>query len=164
MAITGKDYLDGRRQAAEERMRFGLASGPSYGNTPLVWGDQLFGFELPPTGTVEPPTALRVGATQNGLDVILVASHSNEGNLTVSAGCKLTLDLMHCDTPDGEFEEVGPSVCITAPAEGLTIGRDEQLARFALGNMVKPWCKVKLTIDGTISGGNIDIALGYVAR
>ena len=164
MAITGKDYLDGRRQAAEERMRFGLASGPSYGNTPLVWGDQLFGFELPPTGTMEPPTALRVGATQNGLDVILVASHSNEGDLTVSAGCKMTLDLMHCDTPDGEFTEVGPSVCITAPAEGLTIGRDELIARFALGNMVKPWAKVKLTIDGTISGGNIDIALGYVAR
>lgn len=164
MAITGKDFLDGRRQAAEERRRFGLAGGPSFGNVPNVWGDQLFGFELSPTGTVEPPTALRVGATQNGLDVILVASHSNEGDLTVSAGCKLTLDLMHCDTPDGEFEEVGPSICVTAPAEGLTVGRDEQIIRFALGNMVKPWAKLKLTIDGTISGGNIDVALGYVAR
>lgn len=164
MAITGKDYLDGRRQAAEERMRFGLACGPAYGNVPTVWGDQLFGFEMTPTGTVEPPTALRVGATQNGLDVILVASHSNEGNLTVSAGCKLTLDLLHADTADGEFEEVGPSICVTAPAEGLTVGRDEQIIRFALGNMVKPWAMVKLTIDGTISGGTIDVALGYVAR
>ena len=84
--------------------------------------------------------------------------------MTVSAGCKLTLDLLHADTPNGEFEEVGPSICVTAPAEGLTVGRDEQIVRFALGNMVKPWCNVKLTIDGTISGGNIDIALGYVAR
>lgn len=164
MAITGKDYLEGRRQAAEERVRFGLASGPAFGNMPLVWGDQLFGWELVPTGTLEPETALRVGATQNGLDVLLVASHSNEGDLTVSAGCKLTLELMHGDTADAKFEEVGPSVCITAPAEGLTIGRDELIARFALGNMVKPWAKVKLTVDGTISGGKIDIALGYVAR
>lgn len=162
--ITGKEYLDGRRLAAEERVRFGQAAGPSYGNTPLVWGDQLFGWEMEPTGTLEPENALRVGATQNALDVIIVASHANEGDLTVSAGCKLTLDLMQADAPDGSFEEVGPSICITAPAAGLTIGPDELLARFALGNMSKPWAKIKLTIDGAISDGKIDIALSYVAR
>lgn len=162
--ITGKEYLDGRRLAAEERVRFGQAAGPSYGNTPLVWGDQLFGWELEPTGTLEPETALHVGATQNALDVIIVASHANEGDLTVSAGCKLTLDLMQAHAPDGAFEDVGPSICITAPDTGLTIGPDEMLARFALGNMSKPWAKVKLTIDGTISGGKIDIALACVAR
>lgn len=163
-SITGKEYLDGRRLAASERERFGRASGPAFGNTPLVWGDQLFGFELEPTGTVEPENALRVGATQNGLDVIIVASHANDGDLTISAGCKLTLDIMQSDTVNGVFEEVGPSICITAPAGGLVIGRGELVARFALGNMSKPWAKVKLTIDGTISGGNIDIALAYVAR
>ena len=163
-SLTGQEFLESSRLAASERIRYGAGAGPSYNKGPLIWGDQRFGWEMTPTGTVEPPTALRVGATQNGLDVVVIASHSNADDLTISAGCKLTLELMHGDTADGEFEEVGPSVCITAPAEGLTIGRDELIARFALGNMVKPWAKVKLTVDGTISGGKIDIALGYVAR
>lgn len=163
-SITGQDFLESRRLAAFERIRYGAGAGPSYNKGPLVWGDQRFGWELTPTGTVEPPTALRVGATQNGLDVVVIASHSNADDLTISAGCKLTLDLMQCDTPDGVFEDVGPSICLTAPAEGMTIGRDELVARFALGNMGKPWAKVKITVDGTISGGKIDIALAYVAR
>lgn len=162
--ITGKEYLDGRRLAAEARERFGRAAGPVFGNAPLVWGDQLFGWELEPTGTVEPENALRVGATQNALDAIIVASHANAGDLTVSASCKLTLDLLQADAPDGIFEEVGPSVCLTAPAAGLVIGPGELVARFALGNMRKAWAKVRLTIDGAISGGNIDMALSYVAR
>ena len=163
-SITGKEYLDGRRLAASERARSARAAGPVFGGGPLVWGDQLFGGDIVPTGSIEPDTALRVGTTGNALDIVVVASPANAGELTVSAGCKLTLDLMQSDTVNGVFEEVGPSICITAPAGGLVIGRDELVARFALGNMSKPWAKVKLTIDGTISGGNIDIALAYVAR
>ena len=164
MSITGKEFLEGRRLAAGERARSARAAGPVFGGGPLVWGDQLFGGDIVPTGSIEPDTALRVGTTGNALDIVVVASPANAGELTVSAGCKLTLDLMQADTAEGSFEEVGPSICITAPESGFAVRPDGLVARFALGNMSRPWAKVKLTIDGTGSGGNIDIALAYAAR
>lgn len=107
---------------------------------------------------------MRVGATQNGLDVALVASHANAGALTVAAGTTLTLVLLEGDGPDADFEEVGPSVCVTAPAEGISVEPDMLVARFAIGNMRKPWCRVRLKIEGDVSGGTLDVALAYAAR
>lgn len=164
MSISGKEFWEGRERAVRERARQARSGGPVFGNAPLVWWDQLFGRELTPGGTLEPETALRVGNSGNALDVIVVASHANTEDLTVSAGCKLTLDLLHADTPDGPFAETGPSICITAPDTGLTIPPDALVARFALGNMHKAWAKVRLTTDGLLSGGTIDIALAYAAR
>ena len=118
--MTGSEILDGIRAAKEERLRQGLRSGPVYGEAPLVWHDQVFGREETPAGTISCRQALRVG-TQNALDVIVVASHKN-GNkpLVVARGASLTLTLLQADAVDGKFEEVGPTVCVTA-AEATNI-------------------------------------------
>lgn len=167
MAMTGAEFLEGARAAKEERQRIGRRSGPTYcgdNPRPLVWYDQVFGREIAPAGDIECPEALRVGATQNSLDVVLVASHANAGNLVVDAGSSITVVLLEGDRPGGTFEEVGPSICVTAPADGLTVEPDMLVARFAIGNMVKPWCKLKLSFDGVINGGTVDAALAYTAR
>ncbi len=168
MAISGKDFLEAGRLARQERLRIGLRSGPVYngsGGAPLIWYDQVFVREATPAGTVESEHALRVGATQNSLDVLLAASHANAGPLVVPAGTMLTLGLLEADTEDGPFTAVGPTVCVTAPEGGLSVDPDLCVARFALGTMTKPWCKVTLTVDGgEISGGTVDVALAYVPR
>lgn len=167
MTITGSEFLEGARAARDQRLRAGRRAGPSYcGDSPrpLVWHDQVFGRELAPAGDLECPEALRVGATQNSLDVVLVASHANAGPLNVPEGSSLTVILLQGDTADGSFAEVGPSVCVTAPAGGLNVEPDGLVARFALGNMSKPWCKVKVSIDGAVTGGLMDVALAYAAR
>ncbi len=163
MAMTGTEFLDGQRAAKDERLRQGLRSGPVYGEAPLVWYDQVFGREETPTGTINCKQALRVGATQNALDVIVVASHKNGAKpLVVAKGASLTLTLLQADAVDGKFEEVGPTVCVTAN-EATNVEADCLVARFAIGNMTKPWAKVKLDVSG-VTGGLIDVALGYVAR
>ena len=67
----------------------------------------------------------------------MVASHKN-GNkpLVVARGASLTLTLLQADAVDGKFEEVGPTVCVTA-AEATNIEADCLVARFAIGNMTK---------------------------
>lgn len=167
MAMTGKEFLEAARTAREERLKSGLRNGPTYNGDngrPLIWFDQAFAREAAPAGEIECPEALRVGATQNGLDVALVASHANAGALTVAAGTTLTLVLLEGDGPDADFEEVGPSVCVTAPAEGISVEPDMLVARFAIGNMRKPWCRVRLKIEGDVSGGTLDVTLAYAAR
>lgn len=162
-AMTGSEILDGIRAAKEERLRQGLRSGPVYGEAPLVWYDQVFGREETPTGTINCKQALRVGAMQNSLDVLVVASHKNGAKpLVVAKGASLTLTLLQADAVDGKFEEVGPTVCVTAN-EATNVEADCLVARFAIGNMTKPWAKVKLDVSG-VTGGLIDVALGYVAR
>ncbi len=168
MAISARDFLEAGRLAAQERLRAGLRSGPVYNNTggaPLLWYDQVFVRRATPIGTVESEHALRVGAVQNGLDVVLAASHANTGPLVVPEGTMLTLGLLEADTEDGPFSPVGPTVCVTAPVGGLAVDPDLCVARFALGSMRKPWCKVTLTVDGgDISGGTVDVALAYTPR
>lgn len=162
-AMTGSEILDGIRAAKEERLRQGLRSGPVYGEAPLVWHDQVFGREETPAGTISCKQALRVGAMQNSLDVLVVASHKNgDKPLVVAKGGSLTLTLLQADAVDGKFEEVGPTVCVTAN-EATNVESDCLVARFAIGNMTKPWAKVKLDVSG-VTGGLIDVALGYVAR
>lgn len=160
--ITGPEFLEGMRAAKEDRLRQGLRSGPVYGEAPLVWYDQVFGREETPTGTIECRQALRVGATQNSLDVLVVASHQNKKPLVVAKNATLTLSLLQGDTVDGTFEEVGPTVCVTC-REAANVEPDCLVARFALGNMTKPWAKVKAAVTG-VTGGLVDVALGYVAR
>lgn len=162
-AMTGSEILDGIRAAKEGRLRQGLRSGPVYGEAPLVWHDQVFGREETPAGTISCKQALRVGAMQNSLDVLVVASHKNgDKPLVVAKGGSLTLTLLQADAVDGKFEEVGPTVCVTAN-EATNVESDCLVARFAIGNMTKPWAKVKLDVSG-VTGGLIDVALGYVAR
>lgn len=147
--------------------RRGLRGGPEYRgdeSAPLVWYDQLFARAFTPSGTVQAPKALRAGATQNGLDVILVASHENEEDLAIAAGSTITLTTLEGDGPDDDFTPVGPAICVTAPDDGIKCAPDMLAARFAIGNFKKPWLKVELEFSGTISGGTMDCGLGYVAR
>lgn len=153
--------------AAKRRIESGLRHGPCYSegeSAPLIWHDQVFAREVVPAGTVTCPTPLRAGSTQNGLDILLVASHANEANLQAAAGATVTLTLLQGDDPDGTFSEVGPTICVKAPSEGIMAEPDHTFARFPLGNFSKPWLKVKVDFSGTITGGNCDVALSYVAR
>lgn len=165
--LTAKDVLKLHRQAYEERIRSGLRCGPSYSfpeSSPLVWYDQVFEREFTPAGSVTCEQALRVGSTQNGLDVVLIGSHSNAGNVTAAKDATITATLYQADEMDGTFTEVGPTICFKAPAEGISAEPCHTFARFPLGNFTKAWLKVKLDFTGTISGGKVDCVLGYVPR
>ncbi len=163
-AASPQDFLKSLRKAKKERIRSGLAAGPSYGSGPLLWFDQCFARDVALAGSIESEFALRVGATQNSLDVAIVASELNKSDLHIPAGATLTLTLLQGDTADGEFEEVGPTICATAPAEGISAGPGCLVFRFALGNMCRPWCKVKLAVAGECGPGTVDIGLAYKAR
>ena len=157
--LERESWLDRRRQA--ER------GGPRYNDPesdPLVWYDQCFERELTPAGLVACERALRVGSTQNGLDLLLIASHKNEGPVTAAPGATVTLICQQADEEDGEFEAVGPSYCVTAPGEGITAEPDSLFVRIPIGNFRKPWLKVRLEFAGSISGGLLDAALSHVAR
>lgn len=165
--VSAEDFERLAKEAAEARVRDSLRHGPCYSDgesAPLVWYDQVFERGITPAGSVACKHPLRVGATQNSLDVILVASHANKGNLAAASGATITMTMQQGDDPEGTFTDVGPSICVTAPAEGISAEPDHTLARFPLGNFQKPWLKIKLVFTGSITGGTCDAALSYTAR
>lgn len=165
MSMTTREFLDLHRQAAFERINAGRDPGPMFGSIrPLLWYDQFFGTGLTLADTVDCPTALRVGATQNALDVVVVAHHNNTEPLSIAEGTSITFTLLEGDSPDGPFTETAPSYCISALADGVQADPGSLLFRFPVGNMRKPWCKVRLVISGTVSGGVADVALAYRPR
>lgn len=165
--MAEKSFLEEAREAKEDLIKSGASCGPMYsdnhGGAPLKWYDQYFGRNFAPGASVSCPTALRVGATQHGLDVIIVASHGNTAPVVAAAGGTITLTLYQSDSQDGTFEEVGPTICVKAPAGGISAEPCFELARFAIGDFKKPWLKVKLECV-SVTGGNIDCALHYAAR
>ena len=166
-SATADDFLAKLHETKDAIVQRGAGPGPAYrGNNPapLVWYDQFFGVKLEPVGTITCPLALRVGATQSTLDVVVVANHQNEGNLTVPGGTIITVTLLQSDTADGTFEASGASMTMTVPADGMVVERDSQIARFFVGNMTKAWAKVKVKIEGAITGGTIDVGLAYSPR
>ena len=166
-SVTADDFLAKLHETKDAIVQRGAGPGPAYrGNNPapLVWYDQFFGVKLEPVGTLTCPLALRVGATQSSLDVVVVANHQNEGNLTVPAGTTITATLLQSDTENGTFEESGLTMTATIPDDGLVIEPDCQIARFYVGNMTKAWAKVKVKIEGAITGGTIDVGLAYMPR
>lgn len=163
MSQTTEEFIEGMQAAKEDLLRRGRRSGPTYGEYPLVWHDQVFGREIATTAaTVTCKTPLRVGSTNNRLDVALVASNSNTQELKATSGATITLELLSSDSPDGTFTSVGPSYCVTAPAEGITAEPDALFVRFPLGNIKKPWLKAKLTFTGSITGGKVDCVLALM--
>lgn len=165
MSMTTREFLDLRRQAALERIDAGRDPGPMFGNVrPLLWYDQFFGVGLTLAGAVDCPAALRVGAVQNALDAVVVAHHNNTKPLSIAEGTTVAFTLLEGDSPDGPFVETAPSYCISALADGLRADPGSLLFRFPIGNMTRPWCKVRLVIDGTVSGGVADVALAYRPR
>lgn len=165
--MTQEEFEQMREEAKKRNLETGQRHGPCYSegeSAPLVWYDQVFEREIAPSGSVTCKRALRVGNTQNGLDVILIASHKNSAKLQAASGSTITVTLLQSDAEDGTFSEVGPTICVKAPAEGIAAEPDHLFARFPIGNFSKPWLKVKLEFAGTISGGKCDCALSYVAR
>lgn len=160
-------FMVSLRAAKKARLQEGLTCGPMYCEgepQPGKWFDQAFARGITPAGTVNCPTALRVGATQNALDVLLIASHANTGQITVNAGATITASFLQSDSQDGTFEEIGPSICAKAPAQGIAVDPCKTVFRIPIGNFSKPWLKVKLVFAGSISGGTMDVLLGYVPR
>ena len=165
--MTAEEFKQLAKEAHFKRHMEGRRHGPCYSegeSAPLVWHDQVFEREITPDGTLICETPLRVGATHNGLDVILVASHANTADLIAASGATVTFNTLQADTPMGPFEAVGPSICVTAPAEGISAEPDHLFVRVPLGNFKKPWLKLKLEFSGSISGGQVDAALSYAAR
>lgn len=165
--VPDKTFLEQHAEGYKELRASGLRGGPIYReseSSPLVWYDQVFAREITPSGSVSATEPLLVGATQNGLDVILVASHANAGKLSVPSGATITLKTLVADSPDGTFQAIGPSYCVEAPTEGISADPDELVARFPIGNFKKQWLKITLVFTGSITGGKIDAALSYVAR
>lgn len=162
-----KETLKAIRAANVESRKEALRSGPEYnagGCSPLLWHDQVFGYEIEPSGTVVCDEPLYVGATQNGLDVVIVASHANKTPVSFAAGASITLKTLVADQPDGTFVETGPSVCVVAPAAGIAAEADQLAARLPLADMEGKYVKIKLVFAGTITGGTVDAALHYLAR
>lgn len=165
--MTSKEFGEAYIEAKQDRLRQGLRSGPMYvepGGAPLVWFDQAFEREISPSDTLVCQRPLRVGSTNNGLDILLVASHANSTAVQAASGATVTLSLLQADREDGTFTEVGPSICVKAPSSGIAAEPDTIFARFAIGNFQKPWLKAKLEFSGTFSGGTLDCCLGYMPR
>lgn len=168
MPIAEKDFQEAHEQFQRNLFNSGRRSGPGYVSDdeckPLVWYDQCFERGITPAGTVNCSRALRVGSTLNGLDVMLVASNGNASQLKIAAGGTITFSFLQGDTMDGPFEEVGPSICVKAPAGGMSVEPDGLVVKVSPGNFKKPWLKVKLEFAGAISGGAVDCALAYQPR
>ncbi len=167
MAISTSDFLKASRDTKQALIDSAKAAGPVYQGkkpTPLIWHDQFFVRNVTPSGTVESDEALRIGGVQSAIDVVIIANHANTGPLTVPADATIKLELLQSDSADGTFTAYGPALTVTAPAAGIIAEPDRQVVRFAVGNTELPWVKAKLTIKGTITGGNIDVALAYLPR
>lgn len=166
-SLDATEFEKAHNEYVRKLQRSALRSGPAYNEAegaPLVWHDQLFERELTPSGIVSCSRALGVGRTQNGLDLILVGSHVNTGPVQAAKNATVTLITLQSDEEFGEYEAVGPSICVTAPAEGIKAEPDQLFCRLPLINFSKPWLMVRLEFSGTISGGKLDAALSYVAR
>lgn len=167
MPLTAAEYEEGRRAHARELRERGRGAGPRYtgdSGYAMPWYDQYFGRGIDPAGAVNCARALRVGGTQSSLDVFVKASIGNEGPLLIPAGSTITLSLMQGDGEEGTFEDVGPTVCVKAPASGLSVEPGMLACRFPIGDFRKPWLMVSLEFSGAITGGTVDCCLGYIPR
>ena len=159
---TTEEFLASQNEAKKQLIENARRSGPQFdpgGLTPGVWGDQVFGRGITPSGETVCPTALRAGSTANRLDVALIAARTNEGPLTMPADSTITCSFQTADSQDGTFSQEGPTITIKAGASGMSADPDLAIARFPIGNFKKPWLKLTLTFTGSITGGKLDAAL-----
>lgn len=158
-----EDFLQAQNAAKRHLVEKGRGAGFAYsphGNPAIIY-HQLFEAGIEPSGSCECSKALAVGSTGGALSVVLVAAPDTEDAVTAAAGATITASFLQGDSPEGEFEEVGPTICVTAPTGGMSAEAGGLLCRFHPGNFAKGWLKVNLEFSGTISGGNLDCALSY---
>lgn len=160
------DFYKQMHEAEADRLRQTRKSGPAYSDRghPLIWNGQVFGREIKPAGEVVCEQPLHVGSTQNALDLIIVACNANEDTLVCPKDSTITVAFKMADKEAGPYEDVGPTVCVKAPEDGISAEPDELVVRVPLGNFAKPWVKPAITFTGTITGGNVDVALSMVNR
>lgn len=163
-----QSFEDALSEFKRELPKRGLRSGPfyqsDYGTAAAPWYDNVFDRKLTPSGTVKCKMPLQVGHANNALDVVLLASHANEGDLTIPAGSTITIKFKQSDSRDGAYEDVGPTICQTAPTGGFKVRPDSEVARFCAHRFSKQWVKVELIFTGSITGGTVDCALAYMPR
>lgn len=164
--MTAEEFETALHDFKDHIVERGRHVGPvfSANGVPAMWYDQIFEENFDPAGTVNCKTALRVGKTHNGLDVVIVANPSNTGELVVPAGSTITMSFLHADKVDGTYEDVGPTICVTAPLGGYRIRPGGQVARFAIGDFKKPWLMVTVEFSGSITGGKVDCVLAHAPR
>lgn len=159
--MDAKEFLENENAAKKLRMEQGKATGPTYTKhgQPARWFHQAFERDIAPTGTVDCSQGLRAGTTSGSLNVCLVASAKNEEAIVAASGATITCVLYNADKEDGEYTEVGPTICVKAPADGIKAEPGEALCKFAIGDLPKAWLKPKLTFEGTITPGTLDCIL-----
>lgn len=166
-ADPGKDWLAGREAAQVAAVKSGRTNGPAFnpgGANTSLWYDQIFGADITPSGKVICPNALRVGATNQALYAALNADANNEGPMSFPSGSTITFEFQVSDRQDGTFKDIGPTVCVMAPSEGITAEPGDTICRVALPNFPVPWAKINITFTGSITGGLCVAGLGHAAR
>lgn len=167
MPISAEDFKSGRDAFEAQRLARARRAGPCYcgaGVSITPFHDQHFGLDLEPVGVVNCPRPLRVGAVNQGLEVMLLASPGNADTLIIPAGSTVTMTFLQGDAEDGTFEDVGPSICVKAPADGMQAEPCHCVCRFPLPNFSKPWLMVSLEFAGAITGGKVDCVLNLMPR
>lgn len=164
MPITAADFCEGRRKFHDALLARAASTGPCYPASFTPWYDQLFDIDIDPVGSHSCSQALRVGATRQSLEAVLIAAHANAGPLLFPAGATITMSFMQGEAEEGAFKDVGPSICIRAPLAGMSVEPDHVVALFSLPDFDKPWTMVNLEFSGAITGGLMDCALNLIAR
>lgn len=167
MSITAQEFQQGMDAWEADRVSRARRCGPCYcgkGVSFTPFHDQYFERDMEPVGVVNCSQALRVGGTQQSLEVVLLASPGNEEELLIPAGATITLNFLQGDSEDGTFEDVGPTICVKAPADGMKAEPCHIVARFPLPDFDKPWLMTSVEFSGAITGGKCDCVLNLVAR
>lgn len=167
MSITAAEYKEGKDAYEESLRERGKRCGPCYcgnGTSITPFHDQYFDQDFEPVGVVNCKRALRVGHTQQSMQVMVLASPGNEETMQAPAASTVGIKFMQADSEDGTYEEIGPSMCQTAPADGISADPCHMLAHFPVPDMSKPWLMVSLEFSGAITGGKCDCILNLAAR
>lgn len=165
MPGTAQDFETGMNEYRKQLYKRSRAAGPSYcgdgKSKPTIWHDQKFASGIEPVGIVNCPQALSVGRTLSNLEVVLIASASNDNPVQISSGSTITFSFMQGDAEQGVFEDVGPTICIKAPLAGKTVKPGEVIARVTVGDFARGWLMVNLEFSGAITGGTADCILAF---
>lgn len=163
--MANSDYLSESRKAKHDAIKNGASTGPVFGRgATSFWNDQIFQSVITPEETVECGTPLHVGSHSGALYVALNAMPDNTEDVVFPKDSTITFTFLVGSDEDGEFRDIGPTVCVKAPEDGITVEPGQTAVRVALPDFPLPLLKLKLEFDGDITGGKLEAGLGYAAR